>query len=326
MSTSVLSLSQRLVQSGALESNPELATHLHGTVLTCLRSVNEAGCERETPGAFPASEESPSTPSREAEINPVQSWMVELIARSQLNTSRPFAANHVRLQDATIGNSPCISGSTEVTDIELPVFMERLHIACVSQGYMALRDRTITMDRLQRPFRLLLTFMSRERLTSYFEAALQCRLSQQRLDEWKDVPFFSLGGAGMHALPGSSSERLSLSQQWVTVQDPLAQFPPEIQEDLNGEWFTIQDLEGFLRQKGVYKFSCDPAESRPSSPRRAMVSVARLMHGKRLFPVFLLFRPSSDFRVALISKCICLGRSPGFRRCDVERALGAAVS
>lgn len=326
MSTSVLSLSQRLVQSGTLESNPELATYLHGTVLTCLRSVKEAGCERETPDASPASEESPFTPSKEAEINPVQSWMVELIARSQLNASQPSGANHVILQDASIGNSQCKSGSTEATDIELPVFMERLHTACISQGYMALRDRSITADRLRRPFRLLLTFMSRERLTSYFEAALHCRLSQRRLDEWKDVPFFSLGGAGTHALPGSSSRRLSLSQQWVTVQDPLAQFPPEVQEDLDGEWFTIQDLEIFLRQKGVNRLACDPTESRPSSPTRAVVSVARLIHGKRLFSESLLFGPNSNFRVALISKCICLGRSPGFRRCDVERALSAAVS
>lgn len=326
MSTSVLLLSQRLVQSGALESNPELATHLHGTVLTCLRSVKEAGCERETPDASPASEESPFTPSKEEEENPVQSWMIELIARSQLNAFQPSGANNARLPDASIGNSPYISRSTEVTDIELPAFMERLHIACISQGYMALRDRSITIDRLRRPFCFLLTFMSRERLTSYFETALQCRLSQRPLDEWKDVPFFSLGGAGMHALPESSSGRLSLSQHWVTVQDPLAQFPPEVQEDLDGEWFTIRDLEMFLHQKGINKFACDPAEFRPSSPTRAVVSVACLIHGKRLFPESLLCGPSSDFRVALITKCICLGRSPGFRRCDVERALSAAVS
>lgn len=327
MSTSVLSLSQQLVQSGVLESNPGLANHLHGTVLTCLRSIKEAGCEgeRETPDTSPASEKPPSTSSITEEINPVQSWVVELIARSQLDTSQPFGANRRRLQDASIGSSQYISSSTEVTDIELPAFIERLHLACLSQGYMALRDKSIPMDRLRRPFRLLLTFMSRERMTSYFEAALHFRLSQQRLDEWKDVPFFSLGGAGTHAAPGSTSGRFS-SQKWVTIQDPLAQFPPDIQEDLDGEWFTIQDLEGFLRQRGVDKFACDPAESRPSSPTRAVVSVARLMHGKELFLDFSSFGPGSNFRTALISKCICLGRSPGFRRCDVERALSAAVS
>lgn len=290
MSTSVLSLSQELVQSGVLESMPELANHLHGTVLTCLRSVKEAGCdgERETPDASPASDESPSMPSIAKEKNPVQSWAVELIARSQLNTSQPSGANRTRSQDVPIGSSPYISSSTEVTDIELPAFIERLHLACLSQGYMALRDKSIPMDRLRRPFRLLLTFMSRERITSYFEAALHSRLSQRRLDEWKDVPFFSLGGAGTHAVPGSSSGRLS-SQQWITVQHPLAQFPLDIQEDLDGEWFTIQDLEWFLRQKGVDKFACGPAESRPSSPTRAVVSVARLMHGKEHFFSFLLW-------------------------------------
>ncbi|EYE98494.1 uncharacterized protein EURHEDRAFT_399782 [Aspergillus ruber CBS 135680] len=64
MSTSVLSLSQRLVQSGALESNPELAIYIHGIVLTCLRSVKEAGCKKETPDAPPASRESPFMPLR----------------------------------------------------------------------------------------------------------------------------------------------------------------------------------------------------------------------------------------------------------------------
>lgn len=293
-------------------------------MLTCLRSVKEARSdgEVESPKASPTSEESLSSPPHQGEINPIQSWVVELIARSQLNTPRLSSA-----QNASIRGSSYTFGSTEIPDIELPAFIERLQLACLSQGYLALRDRSISIDRLRRPFRLLLSFMSRERITSYFEAALQSRLGQQRLDGWKDVPFFSLGGAGAHysrtPQESSSAGQLSLSEQWVTVQDPLAQFPPEVQEELNGDWFTLQDLEIFLRQKGVHKLACAPVKSRPSSPTRAAINVARLIHGNAGFLHFLYSALTSC--LGLISRCICLGRSPGFRRSDVEKALSAAV-
>lgn len=314
----MLFLSQQLIQSDALTAHPNLVTHLRDTVSTCLRSARETSTsnEPETPEASSSREQ--LTSLEQQTRTPPQPYAVNSVATPPLEISPDYCEGF----EPFSSGYPFVFDQTEMSPMELSIFIRRLHIACLFQAYFALRDRSITLDRLQRPFGFLLTFMSRDRITSYFEAAIHSKFNRQRLDGW-NVPFFSLGGAGTHYLQSNSANQPSLSQKWVTVQDPSAHFsniPPE----MDGEWFTIGDLEVFLRQKGVHLLANPAVETSHSSPLRTGTNVARLMHGI-YYLLFVLIFLSTDFSLALINKCICLGRSPGFRRCDVEKALSVSM-
>jgi hypothetical protein len=166
----------------------------------------------------------------------------------------------------------------------LPEFIERLNLACLYQGKLALCDQSIGLYRLQKPFGLILSMMNRERLTAYFKARLDAQVSQTPLDGWEEIPFFGLGGAGTH-YPRFSLQSQGVGHsfrgyhEWDMVKDPLSLASPDIQEQLKGDWFDLQDLEGFLREKDVNLILCSD-EPNLGSPAKTTVNIARLMAGK----------------------------------------------
>ena len=126
--------------------------------------------------------------------------------------------------------------------------------------------------------------MNRERLIAYFKARLDAQERREPLDGYHEIPFFGLGSAGTHF------PRLSLQSQgvghsfrgyheWDTVKDPLSLVSPDIQEQLQGDWFDLQDLEGFLWEKDVNLILCSDELNR-GSPTKTTVNIARLMPGK----------------------------------------------
>ncbi|KAH8433388.1 bZIP transcription factor [Aspergillus melleus] len=301
MSTTVISFSDELVQSGVLASHADLTGHLRETVQTCLDLAKEASEDHDLPELSPGSEKSQSSSG--------QSTGHSIPPELKSNPLSPALSEVKDYVCSPHTNSETSSPSENIvmSHMELSAFMERLHMACLYQAYLVLANPAVSMDRLRRPFRLLFTVMDRTRMVSFFQAALHAKVGQSRLDEWREVPFFFLGGAGSH-YPRSSPKKSALElyplryNRWETVQDPLSRVPPEFQEELDGDWFDIQDLEGFLREKNVQLFVSRP-ESKPSP---LSINVTR-------------------FIPALINKALCLGRTPGFRRRDVEKALRAAM-
>ena len=279
MSNSTLSLSQQLIRSDTIKAHPNLVTHLRDTVSTCLHSARETSTsnEPETPEA--SSSESLTTLEQQNR-NTSQPYAVEALA-TPLDISLDYRGGFEESQEPSSSDNTFAFDQTGMLPMELSTFIRRLHIACLFQAYFALRDRSITLDRLQRPFGFLLTFMSRDRITSYFEAAIHSKFKQQPLDGW-DVPFFSLGGAGTHYSQSNSAGQPSLSRQWITVQDPSAHFSPNIAPEIDGEWLTIGDLEVFLRQKGVHLLANSAVEPSHCSPLQTAINVARLMQGAYL--------------------------------------------
>ncbi|KAL6230666.1 hypothetical protein BDW75DRAFT_222046 [Aspergillus navahoensis] len=296
ISSSVLSFSGEVILSGALKTHPNLTYPLRDTVQTCLTLVKEAtsdNADQETLEALPQSEESFSSSAADT-----ATYLSPGIPRDRVMTSTPTTDAVWNLADIEWPKDlPGIPA--DMSHMDVSVFIERLLFTCLYQGFLALADQSIPTTRLEAPFRLLLSRMDRNRILSYFSAALHARVTQQRLEEWADIPFFSLGGAGTHYPRPTSSIPSTI------VRDPLAAFSTAIKEELDGDWFDIQDLEGYLREKRVHLRESPPVSKR-RSPAQASVNVARLLP-------------------ALVNKAVCLGGTPGFRRRDVDKALLSAV-
>lgn len=269
MSGAVVSFNDGLVQAGVLESDSGLAGHWHDTVQTCLALAKDDQHE-ETPS--PA-----SMPTGHGLL------------------SEPPVPN---IDPALHNNQP--PDSFETSTIELSTFMERLHLACIYEGYLMLSNPSINISCLRKPFLLLLNIMDRKRATSYFKACLHSRsgLLKTSLDEWDEiVPFFSLGGAGTHYPRSRSPWTRQLSKtdallpRYVTIEDPLAQFPVETRREMDGEWFDIQDLEGFLQEQGIWIIArsgdeLSSSKLKASSSAQVVVDAAGLIPGKLVFSLF----------------------------------------
>ncbi|KAJ5158762.1 uncharacterized protein N7500_008413 [Penicillium coprophilum] len=198
--------------------------------------------------------------------------------------------------------------------IPLPLFIEQLHITVIYQGYLTLSNPAIELDHTNHHFRFLLQIVTQDRLAAFFESALHARMSKRQLGGFEDVPFFSLGGAGTHRAKDTlENQEMAIyvseyHEPCKIIKNPLACFSSHtgIEKEFEGEWFDMQDLEEFLRSKGVKTIRC-PAASNRESLTKGAISVASLTKPRLTV-------------LELVSNSVCLGRSPGFRRCDVEQA------
>ncbi|KAJ5820862.1 uncharacterized protein N7525_010146 [Penicillium rubens] len=274
MSLTVLSFSGQLVQSGVLAPYSDLTTHLHDTIKTFHDLASKANPDRE--------EHVSNVPSHCEDLP--QSSFPEPITTPPSNIPPSSSLDRGGSDHSTTDSSPHILESPGISVIELPEFIERLNLASLYQGKLALCDQSISLYRLQKPFGFLFSMMNREFLTAYFKARLDAQVSQKPLDGWAEVPFFGLGGAGTH-YPRLSLQSQGVSQafcgyhDWDIVKDPLSLVSPDIQEQLKGDWFDLQDLEGFLREKDVNLILCSD-EPIQGSLTKTTVNIARLMPGK----------------------------------------------
>ncbi|KAJ5681668.1 uncharacterized protein N7477_001608 [Penicillium maclennaniae] len=130
--------------------------------------------------------------------------------------------------------------------------------------------------------------------------------SNKPLDGWEEVPFFGLGGAGTH-YPGPLTRDEGTGgfvphyERWATVEDPLSLVDADLRKQLEGDWFDLRDLEEYLRDKNVVLVT-SVDESTKLSKVQTNINV-------------------SQFISALTSRGVCLGRTPGFQRNEVEEAL-----
>ncbi|KAH1414270.1 hypothetical protein KXW53_005666 [Aspergillus fumigatus] len=299
ISAAFLSFSDELIQSDVLTSHPRLTLRLRDTVQLCLslaKGANMTEDQNITTNVSSPSEESHSS-SEEKESQRRQSSLATSPPSRESTGSQGLGT----LQATGFREPAEDKYPHEAPSLDLSAFIERLHFACLYEGYSALSNTAVGMDVLQRPFRFLLRLMDRKRVASYFEACLHAKASRKRLDEWNEIPYFKIGGAGTHyprKTKASSNETLP---RWENIQDPTSELPQENQHELDGEWFDIQDLEGFLLEKEVAFVVGDTN----SSDKRNVVNAAHLIQ-------------------ELLKTGVCLGRTPGFRRKDVEAALRVA--
>ncbi|RAL13884.1 bZIP transcription factor [Aspergillus homomorphus CBS 101889] len=311
MSSAVLSLSDQLVHSGVLESNPVLSEHLHHTVQTCLTLAKDTNKDGSDSTAVV-----PSAPPREPPSAPAFVSSNEFQFSVPIDLGTNYASDFHLYQPEkqvtpfrpALMPPPQLLVLPEIQEMELSVFMSRLHMSCIYHGCLALCDDNISIERIMRHFCLPLTIVDRKRLTALFYAALNTKDGKKRYEDWKEIPFFSLGGAGTHypwsaAKAGLASYLHRPGVRWVVLPEPLLHFPSHLQNVLAGDWFDMGDLEGYLREKGVRLFAHAPPEAgNHSYPPAPAVNARRLIK-------------------MLTRSGICLGWTPGFRRRDVEKAL-----
>ncbi|OKP10166.1 NADPH-dependent 1-acyldihydroxyacetone phosphate reductase [Penicillium subrubescens] len=121
--------------------------------------------------------------------------------------------------------------------------------------------------------------MNRDRLTSYFKAELYAQVNRKPLDGWEEVPFFRLGRAGTHYPDGSAGVFVPRFQRWGTVEDPLSLVTADLRKQLEGDWFDLQDLEGYLRDKNVL-LVLSGGEPTRRSEGQININVSRLISDK----------------------------------------------
>ncbi|KAE8374392.1 hypothetical protein BDV26DRAFT_270113 [Aspergillus bertholletiae] len=318
MSSAILSFSEHVAYTEALAANHDLQSHLRATVKAC-RSYTEV-LSQTSEGSITPSNSPPTIGDKSPTLFNNTATPAE---QSSLATIQPPALSTVSVSPLSIGTlrgfpmplnpgSPLLFDTATVTVVDLTQFIRQLRLACVYHAYYSLRDTSVKLNDLKRKFRFLLSMLNRESLTSYFEAAVDSTTHPERFVEWQEIPFFSVGGAGTHypriLSPNSMVGNLSptFENGSPVQQDPLAPFSSDVQEEMNGVWFNIHDLEGFLQEKKVQLLACPP-----SSPTQSVLEQTAI-------------KASSLIRL-LVSTCICLGRSPGWRRLDVERMLSMAA-
>ncbi|KAJ5633114.1 hypothetical protein N7490_009453 [Penicillium lividum] len=299
MSSAVLSFSERLLKSGVLGSHSNLTKDLRDTMKIFISLASEAS----------SSEDMKVPDDSMWTLCSSQSSPKELIRRPSPTLPLPFPLGYTAFHQSKSEVLSDTLNKPGISTVEFFEFINRLHLAALYQGHQVLCNESIDLDQLQRPFGLMLSMMSRDRLASYFKAELHAQVSQQPLEGWEEVPFFNLGSAGTHYIGSSMQGRsagtpLARYQRWGTVEDPLSLVTADIQKQLEGDWLDLHDLEGFLRDRSVrlLMFADEPREG---SSVHTGINIARLIP-------------------ALISRGVCLGRTPGFQRDDVEKALNFA--
>lgn len=274
MSAAVLSFSEQLVQSGVLGSHSGLTANLRDTMKTFLSLASKASPNDEI--------QLPDDPTKITDSSPFS--LPSPIQRPSPNLSFHLPLDHTGLYQPRSDVLPHTLNSPGVSVVGVSEFIERLHLAALYQGHLALCNQSIGLCQLQRPFGLIFSMMNRDRLASYFKAELYAHVNKKPLDGWEEVPFFSLGGAGTH-YPGPLEQGRSAGtpfpryKRWGTVEDPLSLVTADIREQLEGDWFDLQDLEGFLRDRNVLLL-LSAGEPTKGSSMQTNINIAPLIPGK----------------------------------------------
>lgn len=233
----IISFTDLLVGHQPPASYQQIAHHLRDTVKACVNSAMDGADDLE------------DTPE-EPHINRASTFQ-QHTAEQENEQSPPN-------ERASFSPPPHISLLPSIPDngskIEVPIFVKHLRIACLYQGFLLLKNPSVPLEALRRPFRLLLPLVTRDTITSYFHTCLNARMNDREPEPCSSIPYFGLGGAGTHYPNGTVQTYLeweSGSHDIPQNDGPLSAFSPEAQKDLDGEWFDTLDLLGFLRAHGT---------------------------------------------------------------------------
>ncbi|KAL4754360.1 hypothetical protein BDW72DRAFT_200835 [Aspergillus terricola var. indicus] len=232
----------------------------------------------------------------------------ESVADSRFNN-----AGHKRGMLLSSSSSSSDDTTGEATAMSIPEFIDRLHVTCSYQAYLVTANPSVPQRRIERPFRILLSLMPRAFVAEYFKDWLLARAGHKRMDQWDHIPFFRIGGAGTHyPVPnGNVHHPFPPPRSSATVQEDVSAFTADMGDEAEDIWFDLGDLQGYLTERRIVFLASSPgAGTVPLGlglKEQAASDVARLMQ-------------------SLVRSAICLGRSPGFRRRDVERVVDAFLA
>ncbi|KAL4861871.1 hypothetical protein BDV12DRAFT_179682 [Aspergillus spectabilis] len=200
--------------------------------------------------------------------------------------------------------------SSEGETMEVSEFVDRLHVTCSYQAYLVCANPAVPSRRLERPFGMLLSLMPRSFVAEYFKDWLLARAGHKTFAHWDHVPFFRIGGAGTH-YPASANIHFPFPphSSSSTVEGDASRFASGDQEEVDEVWFDLGDLAGYLREREVV-FPASAPSINPVGQGEVDSTASSV----------------ACFIQALVRAAVCLGRSPGFRRRDVENLVDKFIA
>ncbi|GAM33792.1 AT DNA binding protein [Talaromyces pinophilus] len=245
MSKAIVDFNDILIEERVLTSYPHVTDHLRATLKTCLDSAYGHEHEQDFGNSQPKK----------------TSLGVQTPVRKRILLKDSPETSHLSLnwtwRNAYLQSQILPFELDETSVIEVPNFVEHLRITCLYQGFLMLNNPYIPLDALRRPFQLFLSLVRREAITSFFYTRLLARLNHKQPEMCKEIPSFKLGGAGTHypealvAAQNQAEMRGLVQQNFPVIHDALPAFSPESQDELDGEWFDLWDLAGYLRSKRI---------------------------------------------------------------------------
>ena len=143
-------------------------------------------------------------------------------------------------------------------------FARRLMRSSLEEGYRLMTSPRTSPTEIKRAYRFSLCFAKSSRIVHHMKSVMG-RTGSQNFELW-NVPQYHLGGAGLH-YPRVGIDSGSAPPAWWSNKAPIGPLPPpppenpmpnssvcEIAEkvDFGGEWFDSNDVEQYLRSKGLY--------------------------------------------------------------------------
>lgn len=282
----ICSLGKALTKSGVLAPYTDLQAQVLETLAACKALAEETGASSEGEHPTPATQnevspiflggdhgtQAPSSVLQLQEsLHPRQSLSPRATI-SLLGTPEPLGAGSPLLFESPVNASA-------VSTVDLPFFIRQVRLACAYHAFISLRNSSVGLEDLRRKFRFLLSMMSRENLTSYFEACVLSKLHPERMLEFEELPFFRVGGAGCHFINSSQGP---YETHFPIREDPLRDFSSSVQREMDGKWYDIRDLEGFIREKKVYLLTSPPLEMAHDSTNLTVVNASTFIRSKIL--------------------------------------------
>ena len=146
-------------------------------------------------------------------------------------------------------------------------FARRLMRSSLEAGYRLLTDPNTKQEDLGRMCKLSWCFTTSPRIAAHMKAIME-RTAKENLELW-DVPERHIGGAGLH-YPRVGIDAAGAPPEWwatsapigphrlMEVETPVPEPDSAVVEKIvqrvgfDGEWFDSNDVEQYLRSKGLY--------------------------------------------------------------------------
>ncbi|BCS23451.1 bZIP transcription factor [Aspergillus puulaauensis] len=228
------------------------------------------------------------------------------------------SAHRFRSSEAYLEIPPAVPAKEYTYSFQETHFARRLQRYCLEHAYRLFTGSGSGSDTdprdIYRVFRLMPCIRDHEKTQPRFLALLNG--GQHDPLEVLSLPFYTVGGAGMHYPDVDESGRVIYPGNRRVPGRILGILPTADRDSkgsrellevcgFGGEWFDSRDVEGYLKQNGV-------------DVQGGLFPLVQNRMGPYVLDV-------EGFFSRLVTGFVILGRAPGFRKTEVKRAFRASL-
>ncbi|KAF4202395.1 hypothetical protein CNMCM8927_000266 [Aspergillus lentulus] len=350
MTETFLAFSDRLMQSGVLNASPDIAQSLKEVTtkyVTLSSRMTETDGDYATPQDKALSQITASgqlslhSPDQTSQSSDSAVAVKTGPGNGDLGGAEPVGAL-IPIETPDMVNGPLFPITTQ-TDIRVPsphlinirtpvshlygpdspFFAQRLHLAAYKLAHQYLKNPAVPDSALLRNFGFLMHRWSRRQLIAYLNAFLKSSEGFEVSNKF-NIPLLNLGGAGLH-YPRKHSPLSDPNLYWLpSAEDISTMYANGLSiQDLEEPWFDPGDVEGFLEEQGIILSNRNMFPENLQNHRQDVAArswQSGLLDDQAMFSRGPRLAVDEDQMINWLSRRgICLGRSPGFRKRDVER-------